>query len=275
MENGHDVILSSPYRETNTTRAGVLRTAREPMKNKSVHTRHAAPALSLGPFVSTASSRRNGASLSERVYQALKQDIIRGVFQQGEALSEKDLAKRYRGSRTPVREAAVRLQQENLMQIVANRGYFITQITIQNVNETYDFRAAVEGGAAELAAQCNWEQGAIDRLAELAQTEYGNDDRESHVRFIELDTQFHIGIAQLTRNPLLVRSVADMRCQMERIMYASLDIGYHGELPSSEHRGIVEAIQKRDPQLARKRMCDHICISKDKVLRLATRGYRL
>ena len=133
------------------------------MKNKSVHTRHAAPVLSLGPFVSTTSARRNGASLSERVYQALKQDIIRGVFQQGEALSEKDLAKRYRGSRTPVREAAVRLQQENLMQIVANRGYFITQITIQNVNETYDFRAAVEGGAAELAAQCNWEQGAIDR----------------------------------------------------------------------------------------------------------------
>ena len=95
------------------------------------------------------------------------------------------------------------------------------------------------------------------------------------MRFIELDTQFHIGIAQLTRNPLLVRSVADMRCQMERIMYASLDIGYHGELPSSEHRGIVEAIQKRDAQLARKRMCDHIYISKDKVLRVATRGSRL
>ena len=81
-------------------------------------------------------------------------------------------------------------------------------------------------------------------LQELAKAEYGRDDRESHVRFIEIDTEFHVGIAQLTRNPLLVRAVADMRCQMERIMFASLDIGYHGELPSSEHRGIVEAIQK-------------------------------
>jgi DNA-binding GntR family transcriptional regulator len=245
------------------------------MKNKLTQPRNPSPVLLFGAFSSTSSTRRNGASLSERVYKALKQDIIRGVFRPGEALSEKDLAKRYRGSRTPVREAAVRLQQENLMQIVANRGYFITQITIQNVNDIYDFRAAVEGGAAELAAQCNWETGAIERLAGLAKAEYGKDDRESHVRFIETDTEFHIGIAQLTRNPLLVRAVADMRCQMERIMFASLDVGFYGELPSSEHRGIVEAIQKREAQTARKRMCDHIYISKDKVLRVATRGSRL
>jgi DNA-binding GntR family transcriptional regulator len=245
------------------------------MKNNTLSQRALTSAHAASAFSGASSQRRNGASLGERVYQALKQDIIRGVFQPGEALSEKDLAKRYRGSRTPVREAAVRLQQENLMRIVANRGYFITQITIQSVNEIYDFRAAVEGGSAELAAQCSWEQSAIERLAELASTEYGNDDRESHVRFIETDTEFHVGIAQLTRNPLLVRAVADMRCQMERIMYASLDIGYHGELPTSEHCGIVEAIQKRDAHLARKRMCDHIYISKDKVLRVATRGSRL
>src|ERR1700743_2520040 len=245
------------------------------MKNKNLQTRNASPVLLLGAFSASPATRRNGASLSERVYQALKQDIIRGVFRPGEALSEKDLAKKYRGSRTPVREAAVRLQQENLMQIVANRGYFITQITIQNVNEIYDFRAAVEGGSADLAAQCNWEPGAIERLEELAEAEHARENRESHIRFIEADTEFHVGIAQLTRNPLLVRAVADMRCQMERIMYASLDIGYHSELPTSEHRGIVEAIKKRDAQLARKRMCDHIYISKDKVLRVATRGSRL
>ena len=225
--------------------------------------------------VQNLSLRRASGSLSARVYQALKSDIIRGVFQPGEALSEKDLAKRYRGSRTPVREAAVRLQQENLMQIVANRGYFISQITIQNVNEIYDFRAAVEGASAELAAQSNWEQGLLDKLALLGQTEYRANDRASYVHFIEADTEFHTGIAQLTRNPLLVRAVADMRCQMERIMYASIDVGYYGELPTREHSEILEAIQKRDPQLARKRMCEHIYISKDKVLRVASGGSHL
>jgi DNA-binding GntR family transcriptional regulator len=248
------------------------------MKNKLTlqpRTSSLEPSMGVLGSASGHSPRRNNTSLSERVYQALKRDIIRGVFQPGEALSEKDLAKRYRGSRTPVREAAVRLQEENLMRIIANRGYFITQITIQNINEIYDFRAGVEGTSAELAAQSNQDQSAMERLEELAQTEHGGDDRESHVRFIETDTEFHVLIAQLTRNPLLIRAVADMRCQMERIMYASLDVGYYGEWPIREHCGIFEAIQKHDAQLARKRMCEHIYISKDKVLQVATRGSRL
>jgi DNA-binding GntR family transcriptional regulator len=246
------------------------------MKNKpAAQRRNSTSAPSISVLATTPWPRRSSASLSERVYQALKRDIIQGVFQPGEALSEKDLAKRYRGSRTPVREAAVRLQQDNLMQIVANRGYFITQITIQNVNEIYDFRAAVEDASAELAAQSNWDESLMTELAELAETEHGNDDRESRIRFIETDTKFHVGIARLTRNPLLARAVADMRCQTERIMYASLAIGYYGEWPLREHCGIFEAIQKRDAQLARKRMCDHIYISKDKVLGVTARGGRL
>ncbi len=211
-------------------------------------------------------------TLSERVYHALKRDIIRGAFQPGEALTEKELARRYHGSRTPIREAAVRLQQDHLLRIVANRGYFIRSITIQDLNQIYEFRAAVEGACAELAAQKNWTEDELGRLLHLAQIEYRVDDRASYENFIESDTEFHLGIAQLARNPLLARGVADMRNQMERIMFAAIDIGYYGEMPTREHLGILEAIRNRDPQLARKRMCDHIFISKDKVLRLASGG---
>jgi len=223
----------------------------------------------------TAVNEDSNGTLSQRVYQALKHDIITGQYQPGEALSEKALAKRYRGSRTPVREAAVRLQHEHLMRIVANRGYFVTQISIQWVNQIYEFRAAAEGASAELAAQKNWDQASLEHLLQLANTEHKVDDRASYVRFIEADTEFHNAIAKLTRNPLLIRAVADMRCQMERIMYASIDAGYYGELPVSEHCGIVDAIKNRDPVLARKRMCDHIYISKDKVLGLAIGSSRL
>lgn len=225
------------------------------------------------------SSRPEGANttstLSEKVYGAFKRDIIHGVYQPGESLSEKDLAIRYKGSRTPVREAAVRLQNERLLSIVTNRGYFVSQIGIQDVNDIYEFRAAVEGACAELAAQKSSGNGSIEKLEELAQTTYKVDDRASYVQFIEADTEFHMGIALITRNPLLIRAVADMRSQMERIMFAAIDGGYYGELPMREHCDIIEAIQNRDPQLARKRMCDHIYISKDKVLRMASGGSRL
>src|SRR5438309_11840146 len=131
-------------------------------------------------------------TLSERVYMALKSDIIHGLFQPGDALSEKLLAKRYRSSRTPIREAAVRLQQERLLRIVPNRGYFVSQITLQDLNELYEYRTAVESACAELAASKELDSEIMEKLTELAHTPYQTEDRSSCVKFIEADTVFHI-----------------------------------------------------------------------------------
>jgi len=208
-------------------------------------------------------------TLSEKVYKAFKRDIIHGVYQPGEPLTEKVLAKRYKGSRTPVRESALRLQQERLLRIVPNRGYFVSQITLQELNEIYEYRIAVECAAAELAAMKGGDAELLARLIELAESSYRTDSRESYVQFIEADTSFHLGIARLSRNQMLVRAVNEARSQMERIMYAAIDIHYYGEVPAREHQEIVKAIQEHNPDLARKRMYDHISQSKDKVLRLA------
>lgn len=204
------------------------------------------------------------------MYQALKRDIITGVFQSGEALTEKNLAKRYRGSRTPVREAAVRLQQENLLRIVPNRGYFVRHITINELNELYEYRAALEGACAELAAQKGASEEVLRHLHQLGEVHFQKDNRASYEHFIAADTAFHLGLAQLTRNNLLLKAVRDVRCQMERIMYAAIDIQYYGESPSNEHAGILQAIQDHDAERARKLMQEHIYISKDKVLQLAS-----
>ena len=75
------------------------------------------------------------STLAEQVYQHLRRDIIHGVFQSGEAINEKVLAQRYHDSRTPVREAVMRLQQENLLRLVPNKGYFVGHITIHELNE--------------------------------------------------------------------------------------------------------------------------------------------
>lgn len=231
----------------------------------------------------TKSTKRSSASakirkdipLSESVYQAFKNDIVRGILRPGEALTETELAARYQSSRTPVREAAARLQHENLLHIVASRGYFISELSIQGVNDIYDFRAAVESSSAEFAARCNWDTETFERLTALSKQNFVIDDRESYLRFIEADTEFHLGIARLTRNPLLIRAVADMRCQMERIMFTSAEFGYFGEMPMREHSNILKAIEKRDAKLARERMWEHIYISKDRVLRVASRGSQI
>jgi DNA-binding GntR family transcriptional regulator len=219
----------------------------------------------------TINAGSNGSnSLGDRVYQALKKDIVTGVFQSGEPLSEKLLARRYRGSRTPVREAAVRLQQENLLRVVPNRGYFVKHITINELIELYEYRAALEGSCAELAAQKGADEAVLEELARVGEVHFQPDDRVSYESFIVADTAFHIGLAQLTRNQLLLQAVRDVRCQMERIMYAAMDLQYYGESPSREHAGILQAIRDRNAMSARQLMQEHIFISKDKVLQLAS-----
>jgi DNA-binding GntR family transcriptional regulator len=200
----------------------------------------------------------------------MKRDIVTGVHTAGEALSEKDLAERYRSSRTPVREAAVRLQQDHLLRIIPNRGYFISKISVQDLTDLYDYRAAVECACAELAAMKGMDPALLRRLETLADTEYRVNDRKSYENFISRDTDFHLGIAQLARNHLLMQAVEAARCQMERIMYAAIDIGYYGEFPGREHRGILDAIKSRDSLGARELMYEHIFGSRDKVLKLAS-----
>ena len=207
-------------------------------------------------------------SLSERVYQSFKRDIITGIHPPGEALSEKDLAGRYNGSRTPGREAALRLQQDNLLRVVPNRGYFVTKLSVQDLIQLYEYRTAVECACAELAAVKGMKPELMDSLEKLARTEYKIDDRKSYNDFISADTDFHIGIAQSARNQLLLQAVEAVRCQMERIMYAAIDIGYYGELPVREHCEILDAINDRDAQRARQLMYGHIFVSRDKVLRI-------
>jgi DNA-binding GntR family transcriptional regulator len=213
-------------------------------------------------------SQSSVATLSEKVYRAFKRDIIHAVYQPGEALSEKDLADRYKGSRTPVREAAVRLQNERLLRIVPNRGYFVAQITVQVLNDIYEFRSAVECAAAELAAHKPADPALFQQISELSEITCSPDDRESCVRFIEADTLFHTSIARLSRNQMLMQAVSEARSQMERIMFAAIDINYYGEVPAREHREILKAIQEKDPERARQRMYEHIVQSKDKVLGL-------
>lgn len=206
--------------------------------------------------------------LADRVYETFKRDIIFGSFKPGEVLTENFLAHRYATSRTPVREAAGRLERDNLIRIVPNKGYFIELITITELNELYEYRAVVEAATAELAAKKESEADQKKALESLAAVQYKRGDRRSYGRFIEADTAFHVGIARLTRNHLFVNAVADLRNQIERLLYATIDMGDYGELLAAEHMAIYRAICNRDAESARSLMIEHVLGSKTKILQL-------
>jgi GntR family transcriptional regulator, rspAB operon transcriptional repressor len=217
-------------------------------------------------------SRRDGAreavTVGERIYRAFKLDIIHGAYHAGECLSEEGLAARYNSSRTPVRDVAVRLQYEHLLRIVTNRGYLVPPITLQVLNDIFEFRCAVECEAADLAALKGSSPEDLRELLHLSEETSIPDNRKRCVRLIEADTNFHITIARLSRNQMLVQAVSQARSQMERIFFTSIDMNHYGKAQARGHREIVEAIQHRDPERARQRMHQHLVESKQKILSL-------
>lgn len=207
-------------------------------------------------------------SLADQVYHAFKRDIIGGVYKPGEALSENTLGKRYHTSRTPVREAAVRLERENLVRCVPKKGCFVKLVSVSELNELYEYRALLECAAAELAAQTPQDPELLDQLHAAAGVGYRAGNRRSYTRFIKADTAFHVGIAQLTGNQLLVNAIADLRAHIEQVLHTTIHLGDYSLTLSREHQRIYEAIRQHDPQAARQHMLEHVTGSRDKVLRL-------
>src|SRR5260370_37670769 len=105
----------------------------------------------------------------------MKRAIIRGVHRTGEPLTEKELAKQYKASRTPGREAELRLQEDRLLRIVPNRGYFVSPITLQELTDIYEYRATVQCAAAELAASKATDSELLQTSIELFETPYQTD----------------------------------------------------------------------------------------------------
>jgi DNA-binding GntR family transcriptional regulator len=205
--------------------------------------------------------------LTERVFEALKRDIITGHFKPGEGLMETMLAKRYSTSRTPVRQAAARAEHENLLRSVPNKGYFVKPISIEELNELYQWRMIIEGACAELAAKKPQSPDALKRLEYYASVDYEGGNRSSYVRFIEADRAFHVGVAQLTRNRFLLQMVGEVRNWVDRLLHISIEADDHVVLLAN-HVEIFRAIEERNPQLARKRMVEHVLESKTKVFDL-------
>src|SRR5262249_51464875 len=160
-----------------------------------------------------------------------------------------------------------------------NRGYFVTHLTVKDLNDIYEYRLSLECTCAELAAKKGIPSSNLQELNNLASRRSRPDSRASFEEFIAADTAFHVHIARLTRNPLLVRAISEMRCQMERILFAGIDAldasYYYGDLPVRGHQAILRAIKGGNASLARKLMHDHIMSAKEEVIQMVHSGARL
>jgi DNA-binding GntR family transcriptional regulator len=206
-------------------------------------------------------SHGKGQLLTDKIFELLKREIVTGGLKPGEAFREVTMAKRFKASRTPVREACNRFSNTGLLVSVANKGYTVAPITIKDILNVYDLRLLVEPVCAEYAAR-NLSDKEAAELEALLQPEREKLEDVPHMTLIDLNMVFHHHVAQATKNDRIVSLIDSLLLAAARMDYAFI------ELYPTEHTGhaeILARLKARDAMGARKVMCRHIQLSRQRM----------
>ena len=185
-------------------------------------------------------------TVAEGVYQSLRRDVITLRHRPGASVTEHELASRYGSSRVPVREACRRLQQEGLLTAVPYKGYFVNRISLKDINDSFDLRLALELHALRRAARRATPTD-LQRMEDLAATEYTFHDWSSYASFLERNEDFHLQLAALSGNHRLVTVLRDLIETMQRFFLLGLDLGDFASEMRGEHEELVALLKEDSP----------------------------
>lgn len=188
------------------------------------------------------------------VYERLRKRILDSELAPGSHILEQELAVMLGVSRTPVREAVIRLQNEGLLEIVPRHGVRIVPIAVSDMREIYDVLISLEPRAAELLAARGASSKELDRLKTSCEKMTDTLRRGEMEQWALADEEFHLGIVQLSNNRRLVDIVLNCWDQVHRARYFTLRLRQHPQPSKSieEHYEIIEAIRQGDANAARR-----------------------
>jgi DNA-binding GntR family transcriptional regulator len=191
------------------------------------------------------------------VQDALRKSILSMQITPGAALVEKDLTARFGLSRTPVREALIKLKEEGLVEIFPQAGTFVARIPVAAIPEAVFIRQALECATVQLLA----DQAAPETIARLDQIiarqheAFENGDQEA---FHAADEDFHEALAALAGFPGVWKLAQAAKSQIDRCRRMTLPVPGRMAMVISEHLSIVDALRRRDGDAAIVAMRKHL-----------------
>lgn len=191
--------------------------------------------------------------LSADVHSELIAEIIRGEFAPGQRLKDAELAERLGVSRTPVREALLRLEREGFISAQKHLGFSVKALEESEISEVYPLVKLLECSALE---KCPLPAAAkLSELRELA-GELGRAGEDPLER-IERDSAWHRALVEESGNRHLLRILADLKKILFRYEYTFMQVAEHVADSACEHSGIVEALAAGDRRKAVKLLGAH------------------
>lgn len=205
-------------------------------------------------------------SLRGRVFQKLREDILSGKYKEHEELKEVAIGEELGVSRTPVREAFRQLELEGLIQIVPNKGAYVTGITAKDVKDIYMIRSLLEGLCARLAT----EKITTEQMEEMEENIYLADfhAQKGHMdQMAELDNRFHDILYEACDSKLLEHTLKDYHQYVLRVRQKTLSNNTRGRASNDEHRQIMEAIKVGDADKAEQLANRHMINAYDNMVK--------
>jgi DNA-binding GntR family transcriptional regulator len=188
---------------------------------------------------------------NEIIFAELQNRIINLELEPGTVINEKALMEEFDVSRTPVREALIKLSQIGLIETRPRVGTFVTQIDIKSVKNAYEVKKNLEGLAAELAAKRATDD-EIKELFEIIERFKGYDIVKDYKLCIQDDQRFHYLIRQAARNEILIEVLDMLNTKTARFLQSIHYVISDYDWFSNSLKDIANAIHARDADEARK-----------------------
>lgn len=206
-------------------------------------------------------------SIADQIFDQLEHDILIGKYPRGEVLTEIKLSEELGVSRTPVREALRRLEQEHIIE-ETSRGAVVIGISREDLNDMYEIRMHVEGICAARAAENITDEGLEEmrRVLYLQRMYVEKTDSDNSDMIKNLDSQFHELLYKYSNSMAFYDTLHPIHKKMIKFRRAS--VKNHGRSLESleEHEAILRALEKHDAELARKLTIEHARAARDSII---------
>lgn len=199
----------------------------------------------------------NKNTTSKTIYYALREEIINLYLEPGTSISEKELSEKYSVSRTPVREALVRLAQEGLVNIYPQKGTVISLIDLSAVEEGRFLREHLERAVVKEAC-IEFSQENILALEMNLKLQKMYIENHDYKKLFEADEEFHKTIFEGCNKKRIWKSINDGSTEFQRIRILRLAANSSWDNIYIQHKEIFNAIKNKDPEKAEKFMEEHL-----------------
>jgi DNA-binding GntR family transcriptional regulator len=218
------------------------------------------------PLPESTAPKLQRSPLADGAYAAIKQMIIETTLPPGQTLAETQLALTLGISRSPIRQALVRLQEDGFVEVEPWKQARVAPLTPEVVREIYSVRTALEARAARESAPFIPDADIASMGATLIRLE-PRIRAGDYAEFISIEHQFHSLFIDNCRNRLLRSLLDDLQDHLERVRrYYRDEVGLHKEREFEEHRRIIDAMATHEPDLLERAVREHVEAFTDRLL---------